>query len=399
MVEENKKSTLLLYEILIPVICILLSSAAGFLYKLDSIDLVKNAAFVGIVSIALSFVIELSNIKKSFRYDNAKNFGRFFGLFLLFTAVSLICPLVPSFGWIYLCIFISLSLFSNEIVGIVSGTLLLLMSILLSGSEQYIMFIIYIIPGIVAVMVFSTIDEEFKVVFPMIISVIFQFLALCTGQIIMTNKKFSLGMLLIPGVNIFICVAILLIVLKIFSFMMIYKTHDRYMDIIDPEFSLLVRLKDSSKDIYNHTIYTAVLCSKLAEKMQMDVPLVKALGYYHKIGTLTDSKNWEDTEELLIENEIPNDVIKILKEYSQSSNELKSREAIVLMFSDTVVSSIRYLFSKDKNAVIDYEKLVNAVFEKKLSSKVISNSKISFEDINVMKKTLMEEKLFYDFLR
>jgi len=87
-----------------------------------------------------------------------------------------------------------------------------------------------------------------------------------------------------------------------------------------------------------------------------------------------------------------------LKEYLDGS-EIKSREIAVLLFADTVISSIKYLFSKNKDTDIDYDKLINKIIDKKLESGILSNSRVSFEDMNIIRNALVDEKLFYDFLR
>ena len=48
---------------------------------------------------------------------------------------------------------------------------------------------------------------------------------------------------------------------------------------------------------------------------------------------------------------------------------------------------------------LDYNKIINTIFKKKLESGIIDNSSISFGELQEMKKILVEEKLYYDFLR
>ena len=396
--EDIKSNNNKVYEILICVLSLAVNIVAGFLYGLDNVTIVKNAIIIGIIAIALYFLMELEKIKGHYNYGNDVFLWRFFIVFVISLLASSLFPIFPSSGWIFCCLFISLSLFSNPFVGILSGVLVLTNTILITNnSSGASSFLIYVIPGIVGIVLFSSVDEEFKVFVPMIISLLFQFLCLSVNEVLIVNKPFGIGMFMIPFVNILICVAVLLFVLKLFSFSMLYKTHDRLMDIIDPEFELLARLKETSKEDYDHTIYTAVLCSKLANAMGMDENISKAVGCYHRIGILTNSNTWSNVKNLLEENEIPAKVIDLLMEYIDPDKEIKSREIAVLLFSDTIISSIRYLFEKDKDTKIDYGRLVDAVFDKKLP--IISNSKISFEDINIMKKVLKNENLFYDFLR
>ena len=97
---------------------------------------------------------------------------------------------------------------------------------------------------------------------------------------------------------------------------------------------------------------------------------------------------------------IPEEVIDLLEEYHYSKDDgVYSRNTAVLIIAETVISSVSYLFSKDKDANINYDKLIGTILDKKLESGIFSNSKLTFEDMNIIKKTLCEEKLFYDFLR
>ena len=104
-------------------------------------------------------------------------------------------------------------------------------------------------------------------------------------------------------------------------------------------------------------------------------------------------------EGILAEYHMPGQALQILKEYLQPDIPIRSRETVVLLFADTMISSISYLFKKNKEAVLDYDKLVEAVFQKKLSSGILNQSEISIGDLEQMKKILAGEQLYYDFLR
>ena len=101
---------------------------------------------------------------------------------------------------------------------------------------------------------------------------------------------------------------------------------------------------------------------------------------------------------ILEENQFPQRVKEVLKEYLDKSEIIRSKETVVLLFSDTVISSISYLFSKDPKIQLDYEKIIESIFKKRIESGVIEHSDLSFE-LTQIKKGLVEEKLYYDFLR
>ena len=171
------------------------------------------------------------------------------------------------------------------------------------------------------------------------------------------------------------------------------------MDINDPECPLLVELKEFSKDEYYHAIHTAYLCDRIAKRLHLNDEAAKAAGYYHKIGLLKGQNSWENVQTVMEEFQFPEAVPAILKEYLDKNERIISKETVVLLFSDTVISSIHYLFSKDASAQLDYEKLIQAVFKKKEESGLIKYSNISMGELEEMKKILTEEKLYYDFLR
>lgn len=389
----------ILQETALFVITILVVSIAAFLYGKTIYEIAGIAILAGTGVGAVVFSIAKSRVNGSFLYDNEKFLWRFTVSYVLFLLAAVLFPLLPIGGCPFLAIFIALMLFSNEMIGVVSGTNLLLVTLLLCQDGDATSFFIYFVAGVVGILLFSTINENFQIWQPMLVSLLIQFLCLCIREVLYANDVLGWMMFLIPGINVLVCLILLLIILKIFSFSFIYKTRDIYMDINDPECALLVELKSVSREEYYHTIHTAYLCSRIAIKLGLDDAVVKACGYYHRIGMLKNDNSWENVEQILVENQIPVLVRNLLKEYLSPQEKLKSKETVVLLFADTVISSINYLFSKDKNVELDYPRLIQAIFKKKIESGIIDYSDISFGDIQTMKKILVEEKLYYDFLR
>ena len=155
---------------------------------------------------------------------------------------------------------------------------------LLSPSSSTDLFVIYFISGMAGVLLFSALDESFRVWLPLMIALMVQFIGLSLHEVLLVNEAFHPEMFLVPAVNILINLILLLILLKFFSFSIIYRTRDTYMDINDPECPLLVKLKEFSKEEYFHAIHTAYLCDRIAKKLSLDDAAAKAGGYYHKIG-------------------------------------------------------------------------------------------------------------------
>lgn len=388
-----------LKEVILFLVTTAVAVLGSYLYKNTIYEAARIVILIMMMAGLLLFVIKQSKIEESFLFDNKENFGRFTLLYVAFLVGSVIFPLLPASGWPYLAAFVGLTLFSDRLIGICSGSLLLLLTVLLGKNYNIEEFVIYFCCGIVGAMLFATVNEQFKVGIPLLISLLMQFLSLCLKEVLMVNEKLHVEMFLIPAVNVLVCLILLLIILKFFSFSIIYRNKDRYMDINDPECSLLVELKNYSKEEYYHAIHTAYLCDRIAKRLGVDADAARAGGYYHKIGLLKGQNTWENAKQVLTEADFPEQVHVILKEYLDKDERIYSKETVILLISDTVISSISYLFSKDPTAQLDYEKLVQAVFKKNEENGLIKYSRISLGELEEMKKILAEEKLYYDFLR
>ena len=393
---ENRER--LAQEALIYLITVVGSGLASAFYGRTIIETAGLVILAAVGMGAVVFSIEQGIEKETFLFDNDVHLLRFALLYLLSFCGGLLFPMLPVGGWPYLAVFIGLTIFSNQVTGISAGTVLLMITCMLyggNGSE----FFIYFIGGLIGATVFSYVNITFKVVLPLVISLMMQLVCLALQEVLFVNETLHLDMLLIPVVNLLVCTILLLILLKYFSFAVIYSKRDLYMDINDPECPLLVELKSTSKEEYYHAIHTAYLCDRIAKKLNMDDALVKACGYYHRIGILKGENSWENVQTILEENQFPQRVKEILKEYLDKSEIIRSGETVVLLFSDTIISSINYLFSKEPNIQLDYEKIIGGIFKKRMESGVIDNSDLTFGQLQEMKKILTEEKLYYDFLR
>lgn len=373
---------------------------AAFLYGRTLIEASGIIILALMGACGLLFSMEQSAEADRFLFDNKDHLWRFTVIYLICLTGSILFPMLPAGGWPYLAVFIGLMLFSNQMVGIFSGALLLMISCLLcTGTDSYIRFFVYFTGGLVGIIVFSAVNDSFKVGLPLLISLMVQMVCLSIQEVLYVNEKLNAAMFLIPAVNLLICLILLLVLLKYFSFSIIYKNRDLYMDINDPECSLLVELKNTSKEEYYHAIHTAYLCDRIAKRLKLDDAVVKACGYYHRIGTLRGENSWKNVQAILEENNFPQRVREILKEYIDKTEIMTSKETIVLLFSDTVISSVNYLFSKEPQIQLDYPKIINGIFKKRVESGMIDRSDLTFGELQEMKNILVEERLYYDFLR
>lgn len=369
------------------------------LYKREIDELICSIVMVMLGTGIVIFALLSSEIYDMFFYEHQGKYKKFIFFYLLGLVLSVLFPLLPVSGWPFLVVFVVLSLFSNQISGLAAGSVCLMLAITLENTGTCRDFVLYFFSGLVGIMVFSRLGETFKVGLPIFISLLCMAVCLFTNIILFENVRFSLSQYMYVAINLMMNFILLLIVLKIFNNSVIHKDMDKYTDLNDPECPLLVQLKELNKDEYYHAVHTAYLGDRIARRLGLNDAVVKACGYYHRIGILKGENTWENVAAICKEYHIPEDTVNVLREYIDPSQQMEAKETAVLLFTDCIVTSIIKLFAKDPKAELDYDRIINAIFDAKLKSGELWNSAISIAEIRKMKKIFSEEKLYYDFLR
>ena len=394
---KGKKTFLL--SVLLFVITGIVTGAAAYLYGKENTELVRNTVMALIGAGTVLYLLALAEEKDGFSYNNGEHRLRFFFLYLAALLLAVVLPLIPAPGWPYLAVFVVLSLFSNSMIGIASGTLFLMITVLTGANYSAGDFFMYFICGLVGIALFWQLDETFRVSAGTFVSLLVLFICLSANYILFVNEVFSIQLFLLPVINLFVSLLLLMIVLKFFSISVVHKYRERYMDLNDPECPLLVSLKEKDKEEYFHAVHTAYLCDRVAKKLGVNDTLAKAGGYYHRIGRLNGDNTWDNISKIGRENHFPPELIALLKEYKGKESVIVSKESVILLFSEAIIATIQNLFQKDANATLDYHLIIDTIFKKKIGSGMIDSSIISMVEIKKIKKMFVEEKLYYDFLR
>lgn len=376
----------------------LIACAGSLLYQPETEMLIRNVvmalAGTGIVIYAYLF----SETAGLFIYRNEGKYDKFAVVYLGSLIAAVFFPWLPVTGWPFLVIFVLLGVFSNGITGMMAGSVCLLLAVNFAGGDLSV-FWLYFISGLAGILMFSNLNDDFLVGLPVIVSLLVLILCLTANVVLFSREQLAVEQFTIPAMNMMICCILLLVILKAFSSSVIHKDQEKYMEINDPECPLLVQLKNMSKEEYYHAIHTAYLGDRIAKRLQLDDAAVKACGYYHRIGRLKGENTWENVSKICDEFHFPAYTRKILKEYVDGKEKVVSKETIVVLFADCIVSSILYLFDKDPMAQLDYKQLIDTVFNKKLETDELWGNEISLAQLHEMKKIFIEEKLYYDFLR
>lgn len=347
--------------------------------------------------LVIIFLWYQSKIHNNLEYDNKFHSLRFFIVFLICFAVSMGMIFAPNSVWVFLSIMVVLAMFSNTIIGLTGGSVLLLITTSLSDSGTMYIFFLYFMIGLIGVSLFRNLDLNFEVAGPLCISGIASLILQTAYIVIFENQPFSLSIMFMPILNLFINMVLLFLILKYFSRLSMYLLQDKYSDINDQEFPIMAELKKNNKDNYFEAIHTAYLGERIARKLNMNDKAVKGGCYYYKIAG--DTVEVEDGSQVPISDyyEFPDELKDLIQECQKGI--YGSKESCVVLTSNKVIRSILVAQRDHKESNIPYDDIINAIFDKMIHTELLESCDISIRELKIMQKTYIEEKLYYDFLR
>ena len=379
-------------------VTLVIVTGSSFLYTRDMAQIIRNAVISCICLGTIIFLLTEARIKHTYQEDNEEHPVRFMTCVLASVFLAVLLPILPTTGWPYVVVFITLTLFSNVLVGIVSASYLLMISVLLSSSADINTFCLYFVSGIICSILFQKLDDDFKITYPLMLSVMIIIMCEVANAVLFINETLHWELLIIPTVNVVVSTILILIILKLYGQLIVFKFRERFLIINDTECPLMVELKEKEADLYLHTVHVAYLSDKLATALELDGQCVKTLSYYYKIGVLQGEANFENAMIAIEDYEFPSYTYEYLKDVIENQNCPTTKEAFVVLISEMIISSMEYLHAKNANRDIQYEQVILALFKKKMESVFPKKCGITYGEAEIVKHILLEEKLYYDFL-
>ena len=358
-------------------------------------EIIRNTITFLWGTLVILFLWYQSKIHKNLEYDNAHHPLRFLMVFIICFAVSIAMIFAPPSSWVFLSIMVVLAMFSNTIIGLTAGSILLLITASLSASADMYVFYLYFMIGLIGVSLFRNLDLDFRVAGPLFLSGIASLILQSAYIVIFENQPFSMNIMFMPILNLFINMVLLFLILKFFSKLSMYLLQDKYSDINDQEFPIMTELKKNNKDKYFEAIHTAYLGERIARKLNINDKAVKGCCYYYKLA----GNIMESTDGTMVPISeyygFPEDLKALIRECDRGI--YGSKESCVVLTSNKIIRSI--LKAGKNGSTIPCEDIIDAVFVQMIHNNLLESCDISIRELKIMKNTYIEEKLYYDFLR
>ncbi|MCR5304837.1 MAG: hypothetical protein K6E33_09790 [Lachnospiraceae bacterium] len=365
------------------------SFLGGHIYKLSAIRIIQTACLVFFGSALAVFTREYLREEKTLAFVFS---------FAVAALLSLFFPSIPAAVWPFMPVFALLTIVSSYYTGLISSVTCLIFTVLLSGNGNMIIFFAYMMTGLVASLIVSGLDEEFRVTGRLLVGIASLGFMLCWG-FIMPSTDTDLSVYIMPLLNLIFSLIILVIILKTYSQKVVRKEADIYTALADTECELLKRIRKTSEAEYRHALSVSYFCDRAGRKAGLYMPLVKCSAFYHRAGIIYGSNNVENMERVASEFFFPPELKELLVSYVKDKNNVRSKYSCILMLSDTVVSTVEYMMSQKLDSQLEYSNIIHGIFASKLKKTALSDSELTYHDMNVIEKMFVDEQFYFEVMK
>lgn len=162
--------------------------------------------------------------------------------------------------------------------------------------------------------------------------------------------------------------------------------------VLEADYGLLLRLQEYSGQLFIHSMKISTVAAQAARYMGGNVQLAQAGGLYHEIGRIVDEKDYINAGvNLLQENDMPDELLDVIRQHSTSSENPRTLEAAIVMLADCIVSTSDYLEKTGKRDSISDEKLVNGIFENRIEKGNLNEAGLSEMQLNQLREFFVKQ--------
>lgn len=169
-------------------------------------------------------------------------------------------------------------------------------------------------------------------------------------------------------------------------------------EVLDIDFPLLIRLKEYSEKVYKHSLLIGDLSQKAAKAIGADENLAKAGGFYHEIGRIVNKEYVEEGVKLAQQYYLPEVITQMIRQHNLKYEKPKSPEAAIVMITISIIATKEYLekcerkslshssTGKMQNHTVPIEKIVDNVFQMRLTKGSLDESGLTLKQYNDLKE-------------
>lgn len=155
----------------------------------------------------------------------------------------------------------------------------------------------------------------------------------------------------------------------------------------------MMKLKDSMPNIYVHCLEIGNLSAEAAKLIGANEAVAFAGGCYHEIGRMNGTQKKQEGREyidegirILEQHGVAKEVIQVVKEHNIHHDAPSSREAAIVMLSDSILSSLKYLYAHKASEEINVEEVVNSIINRRFEKGILNQSELTVKEIVLLQE-------------
>ena len=267
-------------------------------------------------------------------------------------------------------------------------------TVLLYESGLYFFYIF--LTGFILIILFCS-RKRYRV-FPIILTYVSLGGILYISCLFMSRAELNPIMIISPFVGAFLNLLILMIVRPKVIENVLDRRELFIKSILDPEYDLLMKLKNTDRDEYDRAIHSAHLSDILAERLGANRRKTVSISYYSRIGVLRGDKENIDIKSLALirEREFPTFISEGIKEYYSINGKRQSKESSLVLIVNNLLSDIYSYFETHGGKSPDYQEIVINCMKRMIADNRIKLSDLSLYDLGVISEVLKDKVIYYE---
>jgi len=371
--------------VLLGIVC---AALIGSLFtEADPYYMVRNLALCLSAALAAVFSFQAGRISGGFFYDDGEYPGRFSGIYLCGIVCALVFTRLPVTGWMFLFFYVALARVSDAVTGICAGTSLLVLTTVLCEQISLSAFLIYLLSGMIGIALFAHQRDEFYTAVPLGLSLGSQLLLIFAGELLVQNKKLVWEEALVPLANTVMNGILICIFLQYYINKVAKKEDNLYLMLNDQEYEAMAKMRETKKEEYYCALHTAYLVERITSELGLDVRSAKCAAYYGHLP--------EDKQKAI---PFPEPVKILLSELREGGKALKRKEAVIVQICYQVIRKIQHSNKANTEKKPDYGRLIEQMFERHFTMEALADTDITLSNLRYIKKRLLKEKMYYEFM-
>jgi hypothetical protein len=156
------------------------------------------------------------------------------------------------------------------------------------------------------------------------------------------------------------------------------------------EESLMDQLNEYSKTIYRHSLYVGEVSREAAKQIGANEEIAYKGGCYHEIGRMRGKDYIACGVEILTEAGVSKEVVDVVKEHNIHKDKPTSKEAAIVMLADSIITTIRYLRTKEPDNKVTMEVVVKSIFKKRREMEMFVQTGLSEQELEQLQQYFIE---------